>query len=253
MVQWLLDIHPDFPSSRELSSLVKQPRLLDRDRVLRGEWPPLEGPLVGYGTMFSMTRLRRHREMGRAVFDDYARLRCSSYYRWTYDLLDRTCFLVPLAAAASLPVERMLGSDRFFVRSDSNYKLFPAQLHSSAGLAEFLQRYSDYQDELAVLSEPMDIEIEFRCFCRNGHFVCGSSYPEAPFLPPPPEVRRRAEEVAARLMLQGMPLLSVDLAACRDGRLRLVEVGGVNSWGLYGSDPEAFIAALEAQALEEQG
>lgn len=250
MVQWLLDIHPDFPSSRELSMLVKHPQLLERDRVLRGEWPSLEGPLVGYGTMFSMTRLRRHRELGRAVFDDYARLRCSSYYRWTYDLLDRNCFLVPLNAVASLPLERMLGSDRTFLRSDSNYKLFPAELHSAGDLPEFLARYSEYRDELAVLSEPMNIETEYRCFCRNGQFVCGSSYPDPPFLPPPPEVRRLSEEAARRL--QGLPLVSIDLAACRDGRLRLVEVGGVNSWGLYGSDPEAFIAALEAQALEEQ-
>lgn len=219
--------------------------------MLRGRWPQLDGPLVGYGTMFTMTRLRRHPQLGRAVFDDYPMLRCSAYYRWTYDLLKRNCFLVPLKGVLSLPLERVFQSDRIFLRSDSNYKLFPAGVQQLSALPEFLNRYSDYQNELIVLSETIDIESEFRCFCRHGQYVCGSSYPEAPFLSPSLEIRRLAEEVARRLLEQGICLASIDLACCSDGHMRLVEVGGVNSWGLYGSDPHAFMAALEAQAQEE--
>ena len=43
-------------------------------------------------------------------------------------------------------------------------------------------------------------------------------------------------------------MVTVDVGVARD-RLRLIEMGGVNSWGLYGADPDAFIAAMEAEAL----
>ena len=252
MARWILDLHDDFPSSRVLLPFLREPVVLERDDVLKGRWPDLEGPLVGYGTMFTMTRLRRHAQLSRAVFDDYGLLRCSSYYRWNYDLLKRTCLLVPLSALPNLPLRRMFDSDRVFVRSDTNYKLFPAAVHQLSELPDFLRCYANYQDELAVLSEVVQIDREYRCFCRQGKYVCGSSYPEAPFLQPPAQVRQLAELVAARLLGRGLPLVSIDVAECGDGQLRLVEIGGVNSWGLYGTDPEAFVAALEAQADEEQ-
>lgn len=202
--------------------------------------------------MFCMTRLGRHPQLGRAIFDDYRLLRCSAYYRWTYDLLGRLCLLVPFSALSTLPLERIFESQRIFLRSDSNYKLFPAQIHELKALPEFLQIYGNHRHEMVVVSETIEIQREYRCFCRHGHYICGSSYPDPPFLSPPAEVRKLAEETARRLDLQGLALTSIDLAECNDGRLRLVEVGGVNSWGLYGSDPAAFVAALEAQADEEQ-
>ncbi|WP_433561128.1 hypothetical protein ACQP1O_26320 [Nocardia sp. CA-151230] len=36
-------------------------------------------------------------QLGEAVFDDYAMLRCSFYYRHVYNLLGRTAFLVPFS------------------------------------------------------------------------------------------------------------------------------------------------------------
>lgn len=251
MARWILDLHPDFPSSETLRARLQDPVILDRQDVLKGSWPDLDGPLVGYGTMFSMTRLRRHPQLNRAVFDDYQLLRCSAYYRWTYDLLGRNCILVPLKAVPSLPLERMFASDRIFLRSDSNYKLFPSAVHSLSGLPEWIQTYQTYQDELVVISEVIEIGQEYRCFCSHGRYVCGSSYPDPPFQSPPAEVRATAEQTALRMLEQGLSLASIDLAECADGRLRLVELGGVNSWGLYGSDPDAFIAALEAKARED--
>lgn len=220
--------------------------MLSREDVVKGNWPELDGPLVGYGTMFSMTRLRRHPRLGRAVSDDYMLLRCSTYYRWIYELLGRDCFLVPVAALASLPLERIFGS-HFFLRSDSNYKIFPAAVHSTSQIPDWLQ---DHRGELAVVSEVIPILREYRCFCRRGQFICGSSYPEPPYQEVPWDVRLLAQKVALRMHHQGLALCTVDVATCPDG-LRLIEIGGVHSWGLYGSDPDAFIAALEAEAVNE--
>ncbi len=244
--QWILDLHPDFPSSQLVLDRRPEAIVVTRDDVVKGKWPKLSGPLVGYGTMFTMTRLRRHQELGRAVSDDYTLLRCSSYYRWTYNLLGRSCLLVPVAALGRLPLERIFGS-HFFLRSDSNYKIFPAAVHSTSELPDWLQ---DHSSELAVVSEVIPILQEYRCFCSHGKFVCGSSYPDPPYREVPEEARLLAQEAAVKMDHQGLALCTVDLATCSDGRMRLIEIGGVNSWGLYGADPDAFIAALEAEALD---
>ncbi|MCP2288809.1 protein of unknown function (DUF4343) [Nocardia amikacinitolerans] len=33
------------------------------------------------------------------------------------------------------------------------------------------------------MSEVVNFEREYRCFCRNGRFFCGSAYPIEPYLP----------------------------------------------------------------------
>lgn len=44
-------------------------------------------------------------------------------------------------------------------------------------------------------------------------------------------------------------MVTVDVRVSPDGALRLVELGAVNSWGIYGSNVAEFIAATEAEAL----
>lgn len=243
-VRWLLELHPEFPSAQEVCHLVPDPLVLTRADLLMGHLPELHGPVVGYGTMAGMSALARQ---SLAVFDDFPRLRCSSYYRWLYDLLGRACVLVPFSALARLPLERMFGS-RVFVRSDSNFKLFPAGVIPLEELPRWVDLHRVHHDELVVLSEVIPMGQEYRCFCRDGSFVCGSSYPEPPYLEVPLEVRDFAESAAARLVRQGISVCTIDVGVCEDSQLRLVEAGGVNSWGLYGADIKAFIELMEAEA-----
>ncbi|BAW08511.1 hypothetical protein NS14008_09590 [Nocardia seriolae] len=199
--------------------------------------------------MPTMGRLRRAGRLGEAVFDEYSVLRCSFYYRHVYDLLGRIAVLVPFSAVPGLPLRRMFGGDQVFLRSDTNFKLFPAGVHAISELGSWLETYDQYRDELVVVSEVVTFEREYRCFCRDGGFVCGSSYPNEPYLPVPDRVRDFAETAAARLLAHGPTMVTVDVGVGPDGALRLVELGGVNSWGIYGSDVADFIAAMEAEAL----
>ncbi|MFJ9743841.1 ATP-grasp domain-containing protein, partial [Streptomyces sp. NPDC101166] len=128
-------------------------------------------------------------------------------------------------------------------------KLFPAGVHAIEELDSWLQTYDQYRDELVVVSDVVTFEQEYRCFCRNGRFVCGSSYPVEPYLPVPNEVRDFAETAAARLLVHGSTMVTVDVGVGPDGELRLVELGGVNSWGIYGSNVADFISAMEAEAV----
>ncbi len=245
--RWILDLHPDFPGSAAVAARVPSPVLVTQEDAVLGRFPPVELPAVGYGTMRTMMQLMRTPSLANAVFDDYPALRCASYYRAIYDLLGRTCVLVPFTALALLPLEKMFGS-AFFVRPDTNYKLFPATILTAATLGPWVQAYAHHADELVVVSEVVTFISEYRCFCRNGSFVCGSSYPAQPYAPVPDEVRSFAEQVAARLMDRGLTMVTVDVGVGQ-GRMRVVEVGGVNNWGIYGADVDAFITMMEAEAL----
>lgn len=157
--------------------------------------------------------------------------------------------LVPFAAVPTLPLERMFDADRVFLRSDTNFKLFPAGVHAVDDLENWLRLHDRHGDELVVLSEVVTFAHEYRCFVRNAHFVCGSSYPDEPYLPVPATVRAFAESAASRLLPHGHTMLTVDVGVSPDGTLRLVELGGVNSWGIYGSDVTDFITAMESEVV----
>ena len=55
-----------------------------------------------------------------------------------------------------------------------------------------------------------------------------------------------AEQAAQRLLEQGLTMCTIDIAV--GDQLRLIEAGGVNSWGLYGSSLDDFITAMESEA-----
>ncbi|GAB3212415.1 ATP-grasp domain-containing protein [Nocardia tengchongensis] len=249
--QWLIDLHEEFPGSAVVAAALDDALIVEPRDVMTGHWPAIqEGrTVVAYGTMPTMRSLRRVRQLREAVFDNYTMLRCSSYYRHVYDLLGRTAVLAPFSAVPALPLRRMFDSDQVFIRSDSNYKLFPAGVHAIEDLNHWLQTYNQYRDELVVISEVVNFDREYRCFCRNGRFACGSSYPTEPYLPVPDHVRAFAETAAARLLTHGATMITVDVGESPDGALRLVELGGVNSWGIYGSNVADFISAMEAEAL----
>lgn len=58
-----------------------------------------------------------------------------------------------------------------------------------------------------------------------------------------------AEAVAQTLeAATDITMMIVDIADGAD-RMRIVEVGGVNSWGVYGADPVQFVQAMEAEAI----
>ncbi len=244
---WIIDLHSDFPGSAVVLAHLHNVVIMDKTDVLMQRWPTVSLPVVGYGTMAMLTRLARVPELGQAVFDNYATLRCSTYYSAIYDLLGRACVFAPFSALPLLPLERMFGSS-IFVRSDTNYKLFPSSVLTTSEAALWLDRYREHGDELVVISEVVSFEREWRCFCRNGTFFCGSSYPNEPYEVVPAHVRHFAERAAERMLKLGANMVTVDVGIAA-GRLRVVEIGGVNSWGLYGSDVDAFIRAMEAEAL----
>ncbi|MCU0654779.1 MAG: ATP-grasp domain-containing protein [Polyangiaceae bacterium] len=249
-VRWLLEEDPDFPGPQTLREAALVDAIpLDPGPPWAPRWPSVDGPLVAYGTMRTLRRLQAHAPLAHAVFDSYPALRWSSWLPSLYDLLGREVFLVPMNALASLDLERHFGP-RVFVRPETNYKLFAARVILAHQAHEFLDFHREHARELVVLSQVVDLGHEFRCFCREGEVFAHSSYPDLPYREAPDIVLAAARACARRLLEQrGLRMITVDLALSPENQVRLVEIGGVNSWGVYGSHLPSFVAAMEAEAL----
>ncbi|MEM9217236.1 MAG: ATP-grasp domain-containing protein [Cyanobacteria bacterium P01_F01_bin.150] len=252
-IRWLVDLHPDFPASELVVTYLKNhkklaPIVMDRRAVMLGDWPQTKDLIVGYGTMYTINRLMRHSTLNIGVFDDYASLRCSKYYGYIYHLLRRDFLFAPFRSLPDLPLKKMFG-EMVFVRTDTNYKLFPAETLRISDLSKWVDTYRDYKYELVVVAEVVKFDIEYRCFCRNGVFFCGSSYPTEPYLEVPQEIQRFAEGAAQLLIDTGMNMLTVDVGIRHDQPC-IVEIGGVNSWGIYGANVADFVKTMEEEAQE---
>jgi hypothetical protein len=241
-VRWIIDLDPRFPSAAEIAGLVDAVIVTAEDALV-GRWPDVTPPAVGYGTMRTMVRLARHPVLGGAVFDRHELLRCSSYLRRVYERLGRVAVILPIAALPHARLDRLFG-ERVFVRPDANFKLFAARVIETAAARAFVDEVGVHADELCVVSEVVELGAEYRCLYARGRLVGSSSYPDEPYRAAPDDVVAFASEVAASL--PEIPMITVDVAA--GDRLRLVEIGGVNSWGLYGIDRRAFVEEMEATA-----
>jgi hypothetical protein len=98
-----------------------------------------------------------------------------------------------------------------------------------------------------VVCEPVEIDREWRLIILEGRVSCGSLYEEwgdQRFDPNIPQrVVQFAEETAA--VWSPLPLFVMDICEC-DGELRVVELNGFNSCGLYGTDMTKLITDVNA-------
>lgn len=96
--------------------------------------------------------------------------------------------------------------------------MFAATVVAADELPSFVAGHPHQHDQLAVVSEVIEISREYRCFVRQGAFVCGSSYPLPPHTDVPAEVRGFAEDVAAAAASLPLDPLTVDVAITRPAR-----------------------------------
>lgn len=248
-VTWILDFDYDFTAPKQISEFLNHFIVLP-EKSLITDWPKVQYPCVTYGTMRKVSQLLQQKSLCEAVFDDYISLRCSYYYRKVYKFLKRMAFIVPFSSLEYIDWYKIF-SQQIFIRPDSNHKPFEAQIVSIDNIPDFIRKYQHSQhNELVVVSEVVRLGQEYRCFCRNGKVFCHSSYPD-PYHPAPKDVIVFAEKIAQILSETiSSNMLTIDIA--KNDCLRLVEIGGVNSWGIYGGNIQDFIYHMEQEAIERQ-
>ena len=175
-VTWIFVFDPLFPDPQRLRSQVQHSIVLDPRAIHSRNLPKIEPPFVGYGPMAAMLQLLQIPDLCEAVFDNYRNLRCSQYYSYLYQYLQRDCFFAPLATLHHLPLQRYFGKE-VFVRPDSNFKSFSGRVIAVEDVPTFQKNQALYQEELVVLSEVLDLGQEYRCFCHNNRVFAHSSYP----------------------------------------------------------------------------
>lgn len=249
-VLWLLEESHDFTDPMRCAPFVSKSEVLGSSRgaleVYRNREPA--GPVVACGTLRQLTRLARDPQWGIAVWDDYEALRCQRYYAYLYPYLKRLAVLVPMNALEHMDVRALFG-ERVAIRPDTNTKPFEGQVCETLKLDAFVASHPARGDELVVLSEVLDLVAEYRVWCAHGEVVTASGYLSGEGGIAEEDVLSFSREVAGLVAAHGVPLLSVDVARCATGELALMEIGGVQSWGLYDADIKAYVAMMERHAL----
>lgn len=245
-VTWLVERHHDFPEHERLLPFLQNHILLPSGFEEPEDVP--EGPLVAFGTIRRLARLARSERLGISVFDRLGALTCQAYYPHVYEMLGRDVCMVPMRALTSIPWHDWMGEE-VFARPNGNHKPWEARVFQVKELEELVRAHPHQSDAWVLVSRVTELGSEWRCFCRDGVVFTSSSYPHPPWGPVPQAGRTFASAVARRVLeTLGENMLTVDVARDREGRWRLVEIGGVNSWGLYGANIQAFVTQMETEA-----
>jgi len=258
-MEWIVEISPEFSDGQRVADYLKtQGKIVHEmtDRPSTLVWPRALETSIGYGSVNFCLRMSRQPAICEGIFDWYIGLRCSTYYNQVYDMLGRNAVFLPYGALEHVNYATMFpGHKKLFVRPDASIKEFDGKIFSVEDLkrANELPEFSRNRDGLVVVSEVVRMGKEYRVFCRGGEAICSSSYqippdPDVAFVPAPQDVVLYAEEASRRLLDSGN-ILAIDVADDH-GVLRLVEINGVNSAGLYGCNIGKFVDAMEAEALE---
>jgi hypothetical protein len=219
-------------------------------------------PVVFYGSLNTCDYLRvRHRNWVPLVWFDEAAFSCRAYYaHWGKYLVQEHYGFYPLGELPRLkePLYQAFGRDGMvFIRPDDNDKSFAGR---RVPADNFAQWYAEVQAAgadsatLAVVAAPVRIEAEWRFVIADRKVVAGSPYRWGGKLELSPDTLQTAARLAAAIAAepwQPRPIYCVDVGYRADGRFRLVEIGGINSAGLYRCDLAAVIRAMNDIAVRE--
>lgn len=221
-----------------------------------------DAPVIFYGTINTVEQLRVSRPnwVPLSWFDSVA-FSCRSYYaHWGRYLLHDRYGFYPLGELARLKdqlYETYGKQEMVFIRPDENNKSFSGRLVPSDNFPQWhaeLQASNMDPATMAVVAEPAHPGGEWRFVVADQKVISGTYYKWAGELFPSPEdlqtAGRLAQEITAESW-QPRAIYCVDVTRNRAGQYRLVEIGGINSAGLYHCDLLPIIQAMNEIAVRE--
>jgi ATP-grasp domain, R2K clade family 3 len=219
-------------------------------------------PIIYYGSLNTVEylRVRRPHWVPLIWFDSVA-FSCQSYYaRWGAYLLQERYGFYPLGELLRLKEQLycMYGKEEMiFIRPDDNDKSFSGRL---VPLDNFSQWYEEAQAgkpnpaALVVVSAPIQAGGEWRFVIADRKVVAGTHYKWAGKVTSSSDDVKNAgafaEDIAAAPW-QPASIYVVDITRTSTGRYRLVEIGGINSAGLYHCELLPVIQAMNGIATRD--
>jgi hypothetical protein len=216
-------------------------------------------PVIFYGSLNTAEYLRvLQRNWVPLIWFDAAAFSCRSYYaHWGRYLVQEQYGFFPLAELPRLKrsLYQMFGNEgMIFIRPDDNDKSFSGRLVPEGNFRQWFEETQAARPAataLAVVSSPVRIEAEWRFVIADRKVVAGTAYKGGAKLANPSDCHRKAalfaHEIAAAEW-QPRAIFCSDVACCEGDRYRLVEIGGINSAGLYRCDLLPVIRAMNTVA-----
>ena len=142
-----------------------------------------------------------------------------------------------------------------FIRPNSNAKPFHGQCVHEFNFLEWYREHEESwkiaPDTLCMVSQPSNIDAEWRLFVHRGKVISGSCYRPEWSADIPPFVIERAEKAIADADFAPFPIFSVDLALTKEGLYYIIEYGSINCAGLYAAPLEPIVEAANKEAQLE--
>jgi hypothetical protein len=224
--------------------------------------------VVFYGSLNAAKFIQsQHAYMRPGVWMDLNKFLCQTYYvHYGRHLLGQRYAMMPVDELYKRQdfVFDTFGRDgKVFIRPDRGDKPFNGEIVSREEMDNWYECTSKYDDpqkelyKLAVVVEPVHIEAEWRLTILNGKVVTGSQYRKmvdgrssVEIEPGCPEgVARYAEKVIKETGWTPHPIFVMDIASTNtygwgDDGLRVIEIGAVNTCGLYACDIRKVVEAM---------
>lgn len=243
-----------------------------RMRDIEAKMPAEDSCVFLYGSINAARYLARHRKWYPLAWADFDALRCQKYYTQLgpYLLQEEYAFM-PLGEIYRRKewVYKNFGVDgEVFIRPDDNAKSFAGEKVAEEHWDKWYRNALFYNDDptiLSIVSKPVKLTQEWRFIIANGKVITGSQYRmngmvelervtpapvEKPLISFSEAAIRWAEETLAKTKYNPHPMFCFDVGATPNG-LKVVEVGAVNTCGLYDCDIDAVVEAATPLAEAE--
>jgi hypothetical protein len=221
-----------------------------------------DGPVIYYGSLNTAEYLRiRHNNWVPLIWFDANAFSCRSYFaHWGKFLLQERYAFYPLAELLRMKdyLYRAFGTDGIvFIRPDDNDKSFAGRRVPADNFAPWYEEVHAAGTDpaaLVLVASPVRIEAEWRFVIADRKVVAGSPYKWGGKVELAGDAFRAAARFAAEIAAapwQPRPIYCLDVAYTGAGRYRLVEIGGINSAGLYRCELLPVIRAMNEIAVRE--
>lgn len=229
-----------------------------------------EDCVVGFGCLGLVRSIGQNNRWVPGVWCDWEKLKCSYYLsHWGKYSIHQDYGFYPLSEIwrrkdwlfEKYASNIYHGHPHIFVRPDDNFKSFNAELVAAEHWDSFRSQVECYQPSdhiLCMVSSPVMIQSEWRLVIADGKVITGSQYRKtlnnslsAEIEPGyDPLAAEFAEHIIAESGWQPHPVYVMDI--CKSGNgYKLVEIGSINSAGLYLCDIPTVVDTISSIAERE--
>lgn len=221
--------------------------------------------VVAYGSINLIRGLLRGTPWTPTAWMNLKDMTCQSYYaHWGHFCLQREYAMVPWADLPRVKdklYQTYQEDDCVFFRPNDNTKVFTGKVVPREEFKRWYDQeeycYSPAPESLAVVARPQKLDAEWRIVICDGKIVTGSLYKTngrtmtyEEMEPGAPKEALDLAETIARLEWKPGPAFVLDVCLSV-GEYKVLEIGSLNSAGLYKCDLEKVVDAMSALAIKE--